>query len=63
MNQRLMAFIRYLGELYNYSMVEHPLIFDVLFLLIGETDQTQVTLADSPTDLFRIRLVRHYAQL
>jgi regulator of nonsense transcripts 2 len=30
-NQRRIAEVKYLGELYNYRMVDHPVIFDTLY--------------------------------
>lgn len=33
-NQRRIAEVKYLGELYNYRMVDHPVIFDVLYKIM-----------------------------
>ncbi|XP_046405621.1 regulator of nonsense transcripts 2 isoform X2 [Ischnura elegans] len=59
-NQRRIAMIMYLGELYNYRMVESGDIFKVLYSLItfgvGRDHQTPSPL-DPPENLFRIRLV------
>ena len=33
-NQRRIAEIKYLGELYNYKMVDSPVIFDTLFRIL-----------------------------
>lgn len=33
-NQRRLAEVKYLGELYNYKMVDSPLIFDALYRLV-----------------------------
>jgi regulator of nonsense transcripts 2 len=33
-NQRRIAQVKYLGELYNYRMLEHPVIFDTLYSII-----------------------------
>jgi regulator of nonsense transcripts 2 len=33
-NQRRIAEVKYLGELYNYRMVEHPVIFDTLYRIM-----------------------------
>lgn len=33
-NQRRIAEAKYLGELYNYKMVDSPLIFDTLYRII-----------------------------
>ncbi|GIY54489.1 regulator of nonsense transcripts 2 [Caerostris extrusa] len=59
LNQRRVSMIRYLGELYNYRMVESTVIFRVLYMLITFEvyyDGTYSEL-DPPENLFRIRLV------
>lgn len=33
-NQRRIAEVKYLGELYNYKMVESPVIFDTLYRIV-----------------------------
>jgi regulator of nonsense transcripts 2 len=33
-NQRRIAEVKYLGELYNYRMVDHPVIFDTLYRIV-----------------------------
>jgi regulator of nonsense transcripts 2 len=33
-NQRRIAEVKYLGELYNYRMVDHPVIFDVMYRIM-----------------------------
>jgi regulator of nonsense transcripts 2 len=33
-NQRRIAEVKYLGELYNYRMVDHPVIFDTLYRIM-----------------------------
>lgn len=33
-NQRRLAEVKYLGELYNYKMVDSPLIFDTLYRMV-----------------------------
>jgi regulator of nonsense transcripts 2 len=33
-NQRRVAEVKYLGELYNYRMVEHPVVFDVMYKIM-----------------------------
>jgi len=30
-NQRRLAEVKYLGELYNYRMIDHPVIFDTMY--------------------------------
>lgn len=49
-NQRRIATVKYLGELYNYRMIDSPLIFDTLY--------TIVTLGHGKTDRDRVRTVR-----
>ena len=34
LNQRRIAEVKYLGELYNYRMVEHPVIFEVMYKIM-----------------------------
>ncbi|KAK9720823.1 MIF4G domain [Popillia japonica] len=58
-NQRRVAQIKYLGELYNYRIVESADIFKVLYSLItfGVTmDHNNHSTLDPPNHLFRIRL-------
>jgi regulator of nonsense transcripts 2 len=33
-NQRRIAEVKYLGELYNYRMLEHPVIFDTMYKIL-----------------------------
>jgi regulator of nonsense transcripts 2 len=33
-NQRRIAEIKYLGELYNYRMLEHPVIFEAMYKIL-----------------------------
>lgn len=33
-NQRRIAEVKYLGELYNYRMMDHPVVFDVLYKIL-----------------------------
>ncbi|XP_071647299.1 regulator of nonsense transcripts 2 isoform X2 [Temnothorax longispinosus] len=59
-NQRRIAMVKYLGELYNYRMVESGDIFRTLYLLITfgvSTDHSVPSVLDPPDHLFRIRLV------
>lgn len=59
-NQRRIAMVKYLGELYNYRMVESNDIFRTLYLLITfgvVMDHTIHSPLDPPDHLFRIRLV------
>ncbi|GAB1609122.1 regulator of nonsense transcripts 2-like isoform X2 [Argonauta hians] len=59
-NQRRVSAIKYLGELYNYRMVESSVIFKVLysFISFGTSLEDNIPSAlDLPDHLFRIRLV------
>ncbi|RKF81397.1 Regulator of nonsense transcripts 2 [Golovinomyces cichoracearum] len=61
-NQRRLAEVKYLGELYNYRMVDHPVIFDTLYRIMtfghgGPPILGRITPFDMPDDFFRIRLV------
>ncbi|XP_034251967.1 regulator of nonsense transcripts 2 isoform X2 [Thrips palmi] len=60
LNQRRVAMVKYLGELYNYRVVESNDIFKVLYSLIKfgvSHDAANPSLLDPPDHLFRIRLV------
>ncbi|KAK6933282.1 MIF4G-like, type 3 [Dillenia turbinata] len=58
MQQRRIAHMRFLGELYNYEHVDSSVVFDTLYLLLvfghGTAEQDEL---DPPDDFFRIRLV------
>ncbi|KAL6858494.1 ARM repeat-containing protein [Trichoderma novae-zelandiae] len=61
-SQRRVAEVKYLGELYNYRMLEHPVIFDTMYkiLLFGYSGPPvlgKYNAFDPPDDFFRIRLV------
>lgn len=61
-NQRRIADVRYLGELYNYKLVDSSVIFDMLYRLVafghegGTPTPGKVNPLDQPDDFFRIRL-------
>lgn len=62
-NQRRLAEVKYLGELYNYKMVDSPVIFDTLYRIVtfghpgGTPNPDRFNPLDLPDDYFRIRLV------
>ncbi|KAI1431578.1 MIF4G domain-containing protein [Xylaria sp. CBS 124048] len=61
-NQRRIAEIKYLGELYNYRMLEHPVIFEVMYKILtfghgGPPVPGRTNSFDMPDDFFRIRLI------
>ncbi|KAG0198675.1 hypothetical protein BGX28_007898, partial [Mortierella sp. GBA30] len=62
-NQKRIAVVKFLGELYNYRMVDSPLIFSTLDTLIttghekGRASPERPSPIDAPHDCFRIRLV------
>jgi len=59
-NQRRLCMIKYLGELYNYRVVDSLIIFRTLYLLITfavNLDASEPSEFDPPEHLFRIRLV------
>ncbi|EPQ29818.1 uncharacterized protein PFL1_02491 [Pseudozyma flocculosa PF-1] len=62
-NQRRVATVRYLGELYNYRLINSGIVFDQLWSLTtfghpgGRPLPGQVTPIDAPDDYFRIRLI------
>ncbi|KAI8142032.1 armadillo-type protein [Fennellomyces sp. T-0311] len=61
-NQRRVAVVKYLGELYNYRMIDSPLIFDTLYSIVtfghhyGRPARERFCAMDAPNDFFRIRL-------
>ncbi|KAH7547967.1 hypothetical protein JRO89_XS14G0045500 [Xanthoceras sorbifolium] len=58
MQQRRIAHMRFLGELYNYEHVDSSVIFDTLYLiLIFGHDTAEQDVLDPPEDCFRIRMV------
>ncbi|KAI5779263.1 MIF4G domain-containing protein [Geopyxis carbonaria] len=62
-NQRRIALVKYLGELYNYKMVDSPVIFDALYRIVtfgheaGTPKPGVYCHLDPPDDFFRARLV------
>ena len=59
-NQRRVASVKYLGELYNYRVIESSVIFKVLYSLITfgvSWDPAIPSIYDPPDQLMRIRLV------
>uniref|UniRef100_A0ACD5USJ2 Uncharacterized protein n=1 Tax=Avena sativa TaxID=4498 RepID=A0ACD5USJ2_AVESA len=58
MQQRQLAHMRFLGELYNYEHIDSSVIFETLYLIIvfghGTPEQD---LLDPPEDFFRIRMI------
>ncbi|KAH8680625.1 nonsense-mediated mRNA decay factor [Xylariales sp. PMI_506] len=60
-NQKRIAEVKYLGELYNYRMLEHPVIFDTLYKIMtfghgGVPVPGKFNPYDLPDDYFRVRL-------
>ncbi|KAJ7188133.1 ARM repeat-containing protein [Mycena filopes] len=62
-NQRRVATIKYLGELYIYRLLSSGIVFDTLWSLVtfGHPDArplpNQISPLDMPDDFFRVRLV------
>lgn len=61
-NQRRIAEVKFLGELYNYRMLEHPVIFELMYKIMtfghgGPPVPGRVNPFDLPDDFFRIRLI------
>ncbi|XP_022957155.1 regulator of nonsense transcripts UPF2-like [Cucurbita moschata] len=58
MQQKRIAHMRFLGELYNYELVDSSVVFDTLYLMLvfGHGTSEQDVL-DPPEDTFRIRMV------
>ncbi|XWS66111.1 hypothetical protein CRYUN_Cryun05aG0172300 [Craigia yunnanensis] len=58
MQQRRIAHMRFLGELYNYEHVDSSVIFETLYLiLVFGHDTAEQDILDPPEDCFRIRMV------
>ncbi|CAH1784230.1 unnamed protein product [Owenia fusiformis] len=58
-NQRRISVVKYLGELYNYRMVESGVIFKMLYSFITfgvSLDENTSSPLDQPEHLFRLRL-------
>ncbi|KAJ5176541.1 uncharacterized protein N7482_002418 [Penicillium canariense] len=61
-NQKRIAEVKYLGELYNYKMIDSPVIFDTLYRIItfghegGTPVPGKISALDTPDDFFRLRL-------
>ncbi|KAL7895388.1 armadillo-type protein [Trichoderma sp. SZMC 28014] len=61
-SQRRVAEVKYLGELYNYRMLEHPVIFDTMYKIVlfgynGPPVTGKYNPFDLVDDYFRIRLI------
>lgn len=58
-NQRRLAEVKYLGELYNYKMVDSPVIFDTLYRIVcfGHREYLQMYL---PLNCILINNSRRY---
>lgn len=61
-NQKRIAEVKYLGELYNYKMIDSPVIFDTLYRIVtfghegGTPVPGKIIPLDTPDDFFRLRL-------
>ncbi|KAI8927114.1 armadillo-type protein [Entophlyctis helioformis] len=61
-NQRRLSVAKYLGELYNYRMIDSHVVFETLYLLLRFGHENGVPLPsnpsplDAPHDFFRLRL-------
>lgn len=61
-NQKRIAEVKYLGELYNYKMIDSPVIFDTLYRIVtfghegGTPVPGRISPLDLPDDFFRVRL-------
>lgn len=61
-NQRRIAEVKYLAEIYNYRLVEHAVVFDVMYKIMtfghgGPPIPGRINPFDLPDDFFRIRLI------
>lgn len=61
-NQRRVSVAKYVGELYNYRMIGHRIIFESLYLLLRFGHDNGIPMPgvlcpyDAPDDFFRLRL-------
>ncbi|OJJ41805.1 hypothetical protein ASPWEDRAFT_287200 [Aspergillus wentii DTO 134E9] len=61
-NQKRIAEVKYLGELYNYKMIDSPVVFDTLYRIVtfgyegGTPIPGRINVLDLPDDFFRVRL-------
>ncbi|KAI9597993.1 armadillo-type protein [Syncephalis fuscata] len=61
-NQRRVSVVRYLGELYNYRMIDSSIVFETLYTIItlghenGRPAWGRICWLDLPNDFFRVRL-------
>ncbi|XP_066925747.1 regulator of nonsense transcripts 2-like isoform X2 [Clytia hemisphaerica] len=58
-NQRRLSSIKFLGEMYNYRLIDSQLIFSTLYLMLtfGACVDMSLSELDPPEHLFRIRLI------
>ena len=62
-NQRRLAEVKYLAELYNFKMIDSPIIFETLHRIVsfghpaGYPIPGNINSLDMPDDFFRIRLI------
>ncbi|BGP57439.1 hypothetical protein JCM8202_001997 [Rhodotorula sphaerocarpa] len=62
-NQQRVATVKYLGELYNYRVIDSRVVFDTLWSLVtfghpdGRPHPDMPIAIDAPDDYFRVRLV------
>ncbi|ERT02632.1 hypothetical protein HMPREF1624_00933 [Sporothrix schenckii ATCC 58251] len=62
MNQKRLAEVKYLGEFYTYRLLEHPVVFDMMYRILtlghgGPPAPGRINPIDLPDEYFRIRLV------
>ncbi|KAF8565334.1 hypothetical protein P879_01308 [Paragonimus westermani] len=60
LNQRRISMVKYLGLLYNYCLIDSPVVFKVLYSLLTfgiSLDNNVISLLDPPDSLFRITLI------
>ncbi|KAK9768056.1 mRNA decay protein [Basidiobolus ranarum] len=61
-NQRRITTVKYLAELYNYRLIDSPVVFDTLYSILtlghenGRPSPSRFTPIDAPDDFFRVRL-------
>ena len=58
-NQKRLAVAKFLGELYNYRLIDSSVVFKVLYsiLTFGIDPKEETSVLDQPEDMIRIRMI------
>lgn len=63
--QHRVADVRFLGELYNYCLIDSKTVFDTLYWILsfGRSTAEEMNKLDPPSDAFRIKMVIMFAKI